>query len=72
MANINICNEREKRFDDIEIGDCFIYDAELFVKIQEFMIDQREYNALSVNDARFYKIYEYTIIKPVISIEVQI
>lgn len=72
MVNINICNEREKRFDDIEIGDCFIYGEELFVKIQEFMIDQKEYNAFSVNDARFYKIYESTVVKPVISIEVQI
>lgn len=58
-------NEKEERFILINIGETFIRDNKLYIRIPYINSDNDEYNALNLNNDHFYWIDDDTLVEPV-------
>lgn len=57
--------EKEERFILINIGETFIRDNKLYIRIPYINSDNDEYNALNLNNDNFYWIDDDTLVEPV-------
>lgn len=57
--------EKEERFILINIGETFIRDNKLYIRIPYINSDNDEYNVLNLNNDHFYWIDDDTLVEPV-------
>lgn len=57
--------EKEERFILINIGETFIRDNKLYIRIPYINSDNDEYNALNLNNDNFYWLDDDTLVEPV-------